>query len=121
MYWMTYVCFLPNGLVDDIVVGNHLLLGGKGQILETSLSLLQVDVAETTVEQHLTGVQLKLQAQLLVVDVVVSAQVQQCVVEVGEGLFKVAHEEVGDTLLEVCNCEVLVQPHSALVAIDLCG
>ena len=49
MYQMTYVCFLPNGLIDDIVVGNHLLLGGEGQILETSLSLLKVDVAETTV------------------------------------------------------------------------
>jgi hypothetical protein len=56
---------------------------------------------------------------LLIVDVVVAAEVEESVVEVGEGLLKVAHEEIGHALLEVCNGEVLVQPHSALVAVHL--
>ena len=103
------------------MVRNNLLFGSERQILQTSVSLLEIDVAETAVEEDLAGVQLELQAQLFVVDVVVSAQVQKCVVEVGEGLLKVAHEKVGHALLEVCDSEVLVQTHSALVAFDLRG
>jgi hypothetical protein len=103
------------------VIGNHLLLCCERQILQTRISLLEVDVAKTAVEQDLAGVQLELQAQLFVVDVVVATQVQECVVEVGERLLKVAHEEVRDTLLEVCDGEILVQTHSALVAVDLCS
>jgi hypothetical protein len=101
------------------VVRNHLLLRGERQILQTSVSLLQVDVAETTIKQNLAGVKLELQAELLVVDVVVAAQVQEGVVEVCKRLLEVAHEEVGYALLEVCDGEVLVQTHSALVAVDL--
>ena len=101
------------------MVRHHFLLRSEGQILESSISLLQVDVAKTAVEEHLTGVQLELQAELLVVDVVVAAQVQQRVVEVGKRFLEIAHEEVGHTLLEVCDGEILVQTHSALVAVDL--
>ena len=114
-----YLCILVDGLVNYIVVRNHLLLRSEGQILQTRIPLLQVDVAETTVERDLAGIQLEFQAKLFVVDVVVAAQVQERVVEVGQRFLEVAHEEVGHALLEVCDGEVLVQTHSALVAIDL--
>ena len=113
-----YLCFFADGLVNDVVIGHDLFLCGKGQILQTGVSLLQVDVAQTAVEEDLTRVELELEAELLVVDVVVAAQVEQRVVKVCEGLLEVAHEEVGDALLEVGDGEVLVQPHSALVAVD---
>jgi hypothetical protein len=115
-----YLCCFINGLVDYVVIGHHLLLGGKGQILHTGILLLEVDVAEATVEQDFARIQLEFQAKLLVVDIIVTAQVEQRVIKVGERLFKVSHEEVGNTLLEVGDGEILVQPHSALVAIDLC-
>jgi hypothetical protein len=101
------------------VVGYHLLFGGKGQILHTGVLLLEVDIAESAVEQDFARVQLEFQAKLLVVDIVVSAQIEQRVIKVGERLLKVSHEEVGHTLLEIGDGEILVQPHSALVAIDL--
>jgi hypothetical protein len=113
-----YLCFFTNGLVNDVVIWDDLFLCGEGKILQTGIALLQVDVAQTAVEEDLARVELELEAELLVVDVVVAAQVEQRVVEVCEGLLEVAHEEVGDALLEVGDGEVLVQPHSALVAVD---
>jgi hypothetical protein len=114
-----YLCFLTYGLIDDVVVWHNLLLGRKRQVLQTSISLLQVDVAKTAVEQHLARVELKLEAKLFVVDVVVASQVEKGVVEISQRFLKVAHQEIGNTLLEICDGEVLIQTHSALVAIDL--
>ena len=114
-----YLCLLPDGLVNHVVIWDDLLLGGEGQILHSSVLLLEVDVAQTTVEEDLARVQLELQAQLLIVDVVVATEIKKRVVEVGKGLFEIAHEEVGHALLEVGDSEILVQPHSALVAVDL--
>jgi hypothetical protein len=81
--------------------------------------LLKVDVAKTTVEKHFTGIEFEVEAQLLVVNVVISPQIQESVIEVSQRLLEVAHEEVGHALLEVCNGKVLIQPHSALVALNL--
>ena len=103
------------------MVLHHLLLDGVLQILQTGVHLLEVDVAETAVEQDLARVQLEQQAQLRVVDQCVAAEVEEGVVEVGEGLFEVAEQEVGDTLLEVGDGEVLVELDCALVALDLRG
>lgn len=114
-----YLCFLTNGLIDDVVVWHNLLLGRKRQVLQTSISLLQVDVAKTAVEQHLARVEFELEAKLFVVDVVVASQVEKGVVEISQRFLEVAHQEIGNTLLEVCDGKVLVQTHSALVAIDL--
>ncbi len=85
-----------------------LLLRRVRQVLQTNILLLQVDVAETAIEEYLAGVQLELQAQLLVVDVAVAAEIQEGVVEVCQCLLKIAQEEVRNSLLEVCHGEVLV-------------
>lgn len=104
----TYLGLLADGLVNDIVVLDDLLLHGVREILHTSILLLQVDVAQTAVEQDFTGVELEQKAELGVVDHGVASQVEKCVVEVGESLFKVAEEEIRDTLLEIRNGEVLI-------------
>lgn len=80
---------------------------------------MKVNIAETAVEENLAGVQFELQAELLIVDVVVATEVQKSVVEIGQGFLEIAHQEIGYTLLEVGNGKILVQTHSALVAIDL--
>lgn len=101
------------------MIRNHLLLRRIRQILHTSLLLLQIDVAQPAIEQHLARIQLELQPQLLIVDTVVPAEIEQCVVEVGKSFLEVAHEEVGYALLEVCDGEVPVQLHSALIELNL--
>lgn len=101
------------------MVGDDLLFRSERQVLHTSILLLEVDVAETTIEEYFARVELELQTQLLIVDVVVPAEVKQGVVEVGQRFLEITHEEVGHTLLEIGDGEVLIQPHSALVAVDL--
>ena len=101
------------------MVLHHLLLDGILQILDASLHLLEVDVAEAPVEQDLARVELEQQTQLRIVDQSVATEVEEGVVEVGEGLFEVAEQEVGDSLLEVGYGEVLVELDCALVAFDL--
>lgn len=117
---VAYLGLFTNGLINHIMIGDDLLLCGEIQVLHSSVLLLQIDVAQTTIEEHFAGVELELEAELLIVDVVVSAEVEEGVVEVCEGLFEVAHEEVGYTLLEVSYSQVLVQLHGALVVFDLC-
>jgi hypothetical protein len=80
---------------------------------------LQIDVAETAVEQNLTGVQFEEQTQLRIVDHGVASEVQERIVEVGQSLFKVAQEEIGNSLLEVGDCEILIKFDSTLIALDL--
>lgn len=101
------------------MVLNHLLLDRVPQILHAGVHLLEVDVAEAAVEQDLARVQLEEQAQLRVVDQCVAAEVEERVVEVGQGLLEVAEQEVGDALLEIGNGEVLVELYGALIALDL--
>lgn len=52
----TNLGFLSNSFVDDVVVFHDLLFDGIRQILHTSLFLLQIDVAQSSVEQYLTRV-----------------------------------------------------------------
>ena len=59
---MSYFCFLTDSFVNHIVIWDHFLLGSKGQILQTRLPLLQVDVAKTTIEEDLTRIQFELEA-----------------------------------------------------------
>lgn len=101
------------------MVLHHLLLDGVLQILHTSFHLLQVDVAETTVEQDLARVELEDQPELPIVDQRVAAEVKKCVVEVRQGLLEITQQKVGNTLLKVSDGEVLVEFDSALVAFDL--
>lgn len=54
-----------------------------------------------------------------IVDHGIAAEVKESIVEVGKSLFKVAEEEVRDTLLEIGNGEVLVQSNCPLVAFHL--
>ena len=90
----TYFCLLLDGLIDNVMIWYNLLLGCECQILHSLVELFEVDVTQSAVEQDLTRKQLELQAQLFVVDVVVPAKVEKCVVEVCQCLFKVSHQEV---------------------------
>lgn len=54
---LTYIGFLTDSIIDHIVIFNNLLLDCKSQILHTSLLLLEVDVAEATVEEYFARVQ----------------------------------------------------------------
>ena len=82
---------------------NHFLLGRVRQILHTGFGLLKVDVAETTVEEDFARIQLEEKTELRIVDDLVASKVEECIVEIGQCLFEVAEQKVGDTLLEVCD------------------
>lgn len=90
-----------------------------GQIVHARLRLLQVDIAQSSVEEDFARVELVLQAQLLVVDGRVASKIEQRIVEVGERFFKVADKEIGHSLLEVRYGEVLVEGDGSLVAVHL--
>lgn len=72
----SYLCLLVNGLVDDVVILDDLLLDRVGQVLHTGVLLLQVDVAQAAVEEHLARVELEEKAELGVVDHCVAAKVE---------------------------------------------
>jgi hypothetical protein len=116
-----YLCALPDRLVDDVVVGDGLLLGGKRQVLHALVDLAQVYVAEAAIEQDLARVEFKFEAKLLVIDVLVAPEVEQRVVEVRQSLFEVAHQKVGHALLKVRDGEVLVGFYGVDVAGNLHG
>lgn len=86
---VAYICILPNGIVNHVVVGRDFLLCGIGEILHTGNHLLEVDIAEPPVEQDFARVQSELEAQLLIVNRCIPAQIQQRVVEIGQRFFKV--------------------------------
>ena len=115
----TYLCSLTNSIVDNIMVLRDLLLGRKLEILQPQPNLLEVDIAQPPVKQHLTREQPELEPQLLVVNRRVAAQIEQGVVEVGQGLFEIAQQEVRYAFLEVGNGEILVTADGALVAFHL--
>lgn len=104
----THLCFLSNCLVNDVVILHDLLLDGVRQVLHTGVLLLQVDVAQAAVEENFARVQLEEEAELGVIDHCVSAQVEEGVVEIGESLFEVAEEEVGNALLEIGDGKILI-------------
>lgn len=111
----TYVGAVPNGIVDDIVVWSHLLSDRKLEVPHARAHLPEVDIAQSTVEEDFAREEAELEPQLLIVDRHVAAEVEQGVVEIGQGLLKVAEEEIGHALLEVGDGEILVQTDGALV------
>lgn len=119
----TYIGFLADRVVNDIVVLDNLFLGSVDEILHASLLLLQIDVAETTVESDFASVKLEEQTQLRIVNHGVSAEIEEGVVEIGQGLFEIAEKEIGDALLKVGDGKVLVEANGSLIAFDLeaCG
>lgn len=72
----TYLGFLPDGLVNDIVVLNDLFLDGELKVLETGILLLQINIAQTSIEKDLAGVELEKETELRVVDHRVASQVE---------------------------------------------
>ena len=83
-------------------------LSSVGQVIHARLDFLQVDIAQPAVEKDFARVELVFEAELLVVDRRIASQVQQCIVEVGEGLFEVTDEKVRYSLLEVRYGKVFV-------------
>jgi hypothetical protein len=81
--------------------------------------LLEINVAETAVEENFARVEFEQQTQLRIVDQRVAAEVEKGVVEIREGFFEVAEEKVGDSFLEICYCEILVALDSPLVVLNL--
>ena len=43
-----------------------------------------------------------------IVDHLVASEVEKSIVEVGERFFEITKKKVGDSLLKVCDCQVLV-------------
>lgn len=86
---VAYICTLPNGIVNHVVVGRDFLLCGVGEILHTGNHLLEVDIAKPPVEQDFARVQSEVETQLLIVNRCIPAEIQQRVVEIGQRFFKV--------------------------------
>lgn len=101
------------------MIWSHLLFRRILQVSHPSLQLLQVYVAKTSVEEHLTRIQLEFEAQLFVINVRITPEIKECVVEVDECFFEIADQEIGDTLLEVCDGQVIVKSNCSLIAFNL--
>lgn len=65
------------------------------------IDVAQVDLRQAYIEEYLGGEELELEAQLLVVDRLVPAQVEQRFFEVAQGEVVSPEKEVGDAALEV--------------------
>lgn len=116
---MTDLGLFANGFVDDVVVFHHLFLGSIGEILHSSVLLLQVYVAKPAVKEHFARVQLEEQPKLGIVNHCVAAEVQQGIVEIGQSLLEVAEKEIRDALLKVRNGKILIKLNASLIALDL--
>ena len=91
------------------------------QILHSSISLTEIDVTKSTVEKCFTRMELELETELLVVDISISPQVEKSVVEVGQCLFEIAHQEIRHALLKIRYSQILIQLDGALIIVDLYG
>lgn len=65
------------------------------------IDVAQVDLRQAYIEEYLGGEELELEAQLLVGDCLVLAQVEQRFFEVAQGEVVAPEKEVGDAALEV--------------------
>lgn len=90
-----------DGIVDDAVLLGCLLTTSVLHVSETLLHLAHVDLSEASIEEDFGGVELELEAELLVVDELVSAEVEEGGGEVVVGSIVASEKEVGDTALEV--------------------
>ncbi len=73
---MPYLSPLLYGFIYDIMVVCHFLSCCVSQISHSNLFLLQVDVAQASIEEDFAGVQLEFETQLFVVDISVPSQVE---------------------------------------------
>ena len=76
---------------------------------EAFVELAHVYLAQTLVEHDLCRVELELEAELLVIDVLVTTEIEEGTVKVPEGEVVPLEEEVGDPALEVGDGEELVE------------
>ena len=83
-------------------------------VSETLLHVAHVDLGETAVEEDFGGVELELETELLIVDELVAAEVEEGGGEVVVGGIVAGEEEVGDTALEVS--ALAVSKREAIVA-----
>lgn len=115
----THISFLADGVVNDIVVFDNFFLDGIGQILHTCILLLEVNVAETAIKEYFARIQLEKQTQLRIVDHGIASEVEEGIVEIGQGLFEIAEEKIGNALLEIRDGEVLIEANGSLVTFNL--
>ena len=90
-----------DGVVDDAVLLGGLFAACVLHVGEPLLHVAHVDLGEAAVEEDLGGEELELEAELLVVDELVAAEVEEGGGEVVEGDVVAGEEEVGDAALEV--------------------
>ena len=90
-----------DGIVDDAVLLCCLLTTSILHVCQALLHVAHVDLGETAVEEDFCGVELELEAELLIVDELVAAEVEEGGGEVVEGDVVAGEEEVGDAALEV--------------------
>ena len=83
----------------DISLISAALMSGTGTW--SDLRVAHVDLSEAAVEEDLGRVELELEAELLIVDELVAAEVEQGLGKVVEGGVVALEEEVGDAALEV--------------------
>lgn len=90
----TNLSFLSNSFVNDVVVFHDLFLDGICQILHTSLFLLQIYVAQSSIEEYFARVELEEETKLGIVNHAVTSQIQQRIVKVGQSLFEIAQQKI---------------------------
>lgn len=92
---------LPNRIIDHIMLVRCLLPPRVLHVRKAAIDIAQIDLRHAFVEEHLSGEELELEAQLLIVDRLVAAQVDESFFEVVQREVVSPEEEVGDAALEV--------------------
>jgi hypothetical protein len=86
----TYLSLFAYRFVNNIMIWHSLFLGSIEHILKTRTSLLEIDIAKSTIEERLARMKFELETQLIVINPSVAAKVEQCIVEIGQRFFKIA-------------------------------
>ena len=90
-----------DGVVDDAVLFRRLLAPGVFHVRQAVLHVAHVDLGQAAVEEDFGGEELEFEPELLIVDELVSAQVEESGGKVVVRGIVALEEEVGDTALEV--------------------
>ena len=114
-----YLCLFSDGFVDYLMIGSNLFFHGVIQICHAGFCLLQIDVAQSSIEQDFTGEELEFKPQLIIVDEGIASQVEESVVEVCQCFLEVTNKEIGDTLLEICYSKKIILSYGSLITFDL--
>lgn len=85
--------FVFDSFINHIMRKLFLLFAGSFQLFHSRLDLLKVYQAQTAVEHDFTQVQGEIEAELFVIDRVVSTQIEQCIVEVFQCFLELADQE----------------------------